>query len=84
MPHATATAMATNTEIEAIVKEAFPGWRPMRSTAYREGLYAKLRSRLQGVFPSCPYEHGSAELDAWCAGSDEAVQILKLRKATSA
>lgn len=72
-------APATPEDIDAIVQAAFPPGRPARSAVYLEGLRSKLCARLLGALPTCPYAHGSTELDAFFAGYDEAAQILQLR-----
>ena len=72
-------AVATEAELDAIVQDNFPAGRPARSAVYHEGLRAKLCARLQGKFPSCPYLHGSTELDAYFAGYDEGTRILRFR-----
>ena len=51
---------------------AFETYRDLRSAAYREGALAALRYRLgEAEHLRQPHQLGTAEADAWFAGSDE-------------
>lgn len=54
-----------------IYAAAFAVARQPRSAAYRAGVLSELRARLEGAPRHCPYAEGTAECDAWCAGTDE-------------
>lgn len=49
--------------------------RDPRSDAYKIGVMAGLRFRIDSVKPALPYEIGTAEADAWFAGTDEGRRI---------
>lgn len=55
--------------VEQIVDEALQGETP-HSAAYRSGMLAALRYRLQGVHIDIPYRPGTAEADAFFSGVD--------------
>lgn len=49
--------------------------RDPRSPAYKAGVLAALKFRLKEATLSRPYRVGTAECDAWFAGSDEGFAI---------
>ncbi len=51
--------------------KAFSTPRTPRSDAYKVGLLAALRYRLDGARIACPYRMGTAEADAFHAGVNE-------------
>lgn len=66
--------------VAELLLEAFPPGRPNRSPEYKLGLEQALRSRLEGVRTDCPYQHGSAALDAWAAGIEEGHLIYRVEQ----
>ncbi|MEJ6003774.1 hypothetical protein [Paucibacter soli] len=57
---------------QQLYDEAFPSSRPPRSEAYKQGVMACLRARINGSLqPDCPYSLGTAEADAWYSGRNE-------------
>ncbi len=56
---------------QAVFERAFHPFRNSRSDAYKEGVLAALRYRLEGARIGCPYKIGTAEFDAFHAGLDE-------------
>jgi hypothetical protein len=57
---------------QAVFDEAFWPGRPPRSEAYKLGVLHCLQVRIDGaVLCPCPYEHGTADADAYYAGIDE-------------
>ena len=56
---------------QAVFDRAFHPFRDPRSEAYRAGVLAALRYRLEGARIACPYAAGSAEYDAFHAGLKE-------------
>lgn len=57
---------------------AFSQPRDPRSEAYKQGVLSCLRRRIDGL-PDCknPYSLGTAEADAWWAGIDEGLMIVR-------
>lgn len=63
---------------ERVFELAFWPGRPARSAAYRAGVRDTLLRRLDGVLDiPFPYQHGSAEADAYLSGKDEGMRIAK-------
>ena len=57
---------------QQLYDETFPFSRPLRSEAYKLGVMACLRARINGSLqPDCTYALGTAEADAWYSGRDE-------------
>lgn len=56
---------------------AFSMARDPRSTAYKAGVMAALKFRVDGIRIYCPYEIGSAENDAFYAGITEGHAIWR-------
>ncbi len=56
---------------QAVFDRAFHPFRDPRSEAYRAGVLAALRYRLDGARIACPYPAGSSDFDAFHAGLDE-------------
>lgn len=54
--------------------------RTPRSTAYKNGVLATLQHRLEKKPMEIPYKPGTAEFDAYFAGSNEAVNIIAQEK----
>lgn len=50
-------------------------YRDPRSSAYKNGVMAGLQFRINHVKPVLPYKLGTAEADAWFAGTDEGNRI---------
>ncbi len=69
--------VATKVQVEELLDNAFFPGRPRRSSAYKEGVLAKLRLVLQSERMVCPYAQGSAEFDAFFAGADEGTWIAQ-------
>lgn len=60
---------------EIVMKLAFYPGRPARSAAYRAGVRDTLLKKLDGVREiPFPYRLGSAEADAYLAGTDEGLR----------
>lgn len=66
--------------VTQLLLEAFPPERPNRSPEYKLGMEQALRSRLEGVRIDCPYQYGSAALDAWAAGVEEGHLIFRVEQ----
>lgn len=62
--------------VDSLMARTFEKREP-RSDAYKAGCRALFENKLNGVRMRCPYSEGSAERDAWYAGTDEA--HLRLR-----
>ena len=61
-----------NTTAKTLLDQAFPPGRPPRSQAYKNGVRAALRFRLgESDRVRCTYTEGSAEFDAFFAGTEE-------------
>ena len=61
-----------NTTAQALLDKAFYPGRPPRSQAYKNGVLAALRFRLgESDRVRCTYPEGSAEFDAFFAGTEE-------------
>lgn len=61
---------------QAIFDEAFKPGRAPRSDAYKQGVMACLRVRVDGLaYEACPYPEGSAQADAYFAGVEEGRQL---------
>lgn len=57
---------------QQVFDKAFKPGRAPRSDAYKQGVMACLRVRLDGAqHTACPYKEGTAESDAYFAGIDE-------------
>jgi len=56
---------------QSVFDQAFQFPRQPRSDAYKAGVLAALRFRLEGARIICPYANGTAESDAYYAGIDE-------------
>ena len=69
--------LATKVQVEELLNNAFFPGRPPRSSAYKEGVLAKLRLALQRERMVCPYAQGSAEFDAFFAGAEEGTWIVQ-------
>lgn len=64
--------MDTSMNAERLFKQIFSVQRDPRSPAYKAGVLAALRYRLDETGkPTCPYLMGTAAADAWFAGTDE-------------
>jgi len=63
--------VATRAQVDELMHSAFFPGRPARSSAYKAGVLAKLRLVLQRERLVCPYAQGSAEFDAFFAGTEE-------------
>lgn len=71
--------MATAQEV---FDKAFSKSRSPRSDAYKQGVLACLRVRLDGLaHVKCPYAPGSPECDAYFAGVDEGRGLAPVGKA---
>lgn len=62
--------------VQALFDKAFDAGRPPRSDAYKAGVRAKLSLVIDKRVLPCPYAQGTAEMDAFFAGTEEARQIL--------
>ena len=65
------TRPAMPTTAKALFDAAFAGPRDPRSDAYKAGVLAALRYRIDGDRMINPFPPASAESDAWYAGSQE-------------
>jgi hypothetical protein len=63
--------------IERLMKAAFDRPRDPRSDAYKLGVRELLANRVLGAPFRCPYTLGTAEADAFFAGSDEGRMIWR-------
>jgi hypothetical protein len=54
--------------------------RTKRSAAYKNGVFATLQHRLEKKPMDVPYQPGTAEFDAYFAGSNEAVNIIAMEQ----
>ncbi|MQY50764.1 hypothetical protein [Rhodocyclus gracilis] len=59
------------TTAKALFDAAFAGPRDPRSEAYKAGVLAALRYRIDGDRMTNPFPPASAESDAWYAGTSE-------------
>jgi len=75
MPFATGLPL-----IERLMKAAFDRPRDPRSDAYKLGVRELLANRVLGAPFRCPYKQGTAEADAFYAGSDEGRLIWRQRE----
>lgn len=67
---------------QAIFDEAFKPGRAPRSDAYKQGVMACLRVRVDGLaYEACPYPEGSAQADAYFAGVEEGRQLAPVGRA---
>ena len=67
---------------QAIFDEAFKPGRAPRSDAYKQGVMACLRLRVDGLaYEACPYPEGSAQADAYFAGVEEGRQLAPVGRA---
>jgi hypothetical protein len=66
--------------VDRLMKEAFDIPRDPRSDAYKLGARELLAHRILGVHFRCPYPLGTAEADAFFAGSNEGRTILQLHQ----
>jgi hypothetical protein len=57
--------------VQVIFDQAFRPGREPRSDAYKAGVLAALRSRLEGIPFPAQYRAGSSDRDAYLAGADE-------------
>lgn len=61
---------------QQVFDEAFKPGRAPRSEAYKQGVLACLRVRLDGVqHTACPYKEGTAEHDAYFSGIIEGREL---------
>lgn len=61
-----------NYSAQSLFDEAFQCYRAPRSMAYKEGVLAILRLRIDhSPLLMCPYDLGTSEADAYFAGTDE-------------
>ena len=66
------------TKAQEIYAEAFAKPRDPRSDAYRWGVFAALRHRLEEIdYLVCPFGVGTAESDAWLAGTEEGALLAR-------
>ena len=65
--------------VETMMRAAFDHPRDPRSDAYKLGVRELLNCRTQGIRLVCPYKMGTAEADAFYAGSDEGRAIWQYR-----
>jgi hypothetical protein len=66
----------TTPTAQQVFDKAFQPGRALRSDAYKQGVIACLRVRLDGAkYAGCPYEEGSAESDAYFAGVSEGREL---------
>lgn len=68
------TRACTTADIAMIMNSVFHPIREARSSEYKAGCEATLRSRLMGVKPQCPFDSGTCQADAWYAGGREGHQ----------
>lgn len=73
--HHTSSPIAQR-RVADLLLTAFNETRPARSLAYREGVKAKLDQHF-GAILVCPYQEGTAELDAFFSGVDEGNAIVR-------
>lgn len=67
--------------INRLIAAAFDVPRDPRSAAYRDGARSLLLFKLVDKALKNPFEAGTAHADAWWAGKDEGMSILKLHLA---
>lgn len=60
-----------------IFRAAFAKPREPRSEAYKAGVRAAICSRLRARQARCPYKLGTAEADAWFAGTKEGMCLAE-------
>lgn len=73
--------MKTSTA-QQVFDNAFRPGREPRSEAYKQGVMACLRVRLDGMqYSPCPYKAGTAESDAYFAGIDEGRELSPMGSA---
>lgn len=64
---------------QQVFNDAFSLSRAPRSDAYKQGVLACLRVRLDGaVHVACPYKEGTAESDAYFAGIAEGRELAPM------
>jgi len=72
----------TELNAQAVFDKAFKKVRSPRSDAYKQGVMACLRVRIDGEqHMACPYAAGTAESDAYFAGVDEGRQLSPMGSA---
>lgn len=72
----------TTPTAQQVFDKAFEPGRSPRSDAYKQGVMACLRVRLDGVqHVACPYQEGTAESDAYFAGISEGRELAPVGKA---
>jgi hypothetical protein len=66
---------------EQILAKAFSTarHRTPRSAEYRLGVLAALKYRIEGIPMELPYTVGTAQADAWFAGTDEGHRLYRER-----
>lgn len=62
---------------DALMADAFPVHRAVKSQQYIHGVRAVLLNRLAGIPIEMPYRPGTASADAWDAGKAEGKLIAK-------
>jgi hypothetical protein len=67
-----------HTDIDEIIRISFPACRDRRSSEYVEGVRAVLSKRLNGIRHKNPYQPGTAQADAFFAGTDEGHRIAQV------
>lgn len=70
--------VATSAQVAELLCSAFDCGRTARSAAYKEGVAAQLRLMLQRERLLCPHAPGSAEFDAFFAGTSEGAAIAQV------
>lgn len=68
--------------VRRLMAAAFDSARDPRSQPYQSGVRDTLAYKLCGTHLRNPYDMGTAAADAWLAGCDEGVAILKQRNRT--
>ena len=65
--------------VQRLLQVAFGATRDPRSREYKAGVHDMLVCKLCGQPLTCPHPLGTAAADAWLAGRDEGMYILKQR-----
>ena len=71
----------TNKTAQQLFDASFGPGRTPRSDAYKQGVFACLQSGIDGLpRAECPYDFGTAEADAWCAGRAEGHALVRAER----
>jgi hypothetical protein len=77
MPSLSVPKFSVEDIADALMADAFPAHRSVKSTQYIAGVRAVLMNRLSGKPMEMPYRPGTASADAWEAGKAEGKVISK-------